>query len=165
MAIYESGDSEENVHHLFALDIGIGWWFVHNMIVWSATGCTKSKSIVRIDCNLKVDRYISGLLRPVLFPCFWDLPNDIFQQDNRKLHVERCALTFLDTQDVWLLPWLAWFPDLSRIENIGSLIVERQPRHPSLLIWLMMFVICLKQHETSFPFMSANHNSSPSLTG
>ncbi|GFT17552.1 hypothetical protein TNCV_4807891 [Trichonephila clavipes] len=37
--------------------------------------------------------------------------------------------TFLDTENVRLLPWLARSPDLSPIENVWSMVVERLVRH------------------------------------
>ncbi|GFU37213.1 hypothetical protein TNCV_4272171 [Trichonephila clavipes] len=44
-------------------------------------------------------------------------------------HVAGIARTFLDTENVWLLPWLARSRDLSPIESVWSMVAKRLARH------------------------------------
>ena len=75
------------------------------VMVSIAIGYTMSASLVRIKGNLNADRYISDIFLPVVMPYLRVLTNVIFQQDNSKPNVAYCVLTFLDTQDIQLLPW------------------------------------------------------------
>ncbi|GFW37780.1 hypothetical protein TNCV_4629851 [Trichonephila clavipes] len=50
-------------------------------------------------------------------------------QDNARAHVAGNVQTFLDTENFQLLPWSARSPDLSPIENVWSMLVERLVRH------------------------------------
>ena len=59
------------------------------------------------------------------------MQNVIFQQDNARAHVARCVLVLLDTHCNRLLPWPAWSPDVSPIENIWLWNAERLGNHPS----------------------------------
>ncbi|GFV94114.1 hypothetical protein TNCV_2957741 [Trichonephila clavipes] len=63
-------------------------------------------------------RYNSNILRPGVMPYSEGFSSALYQQDNADPHVSRSIRTFLDTQDIRLLPWPAWSPDLSLIENI-----------------------------------------------
>ncbi|GFU75089.1 hypothetical protein TNCV_4853801 [Trichonephila clavipes] len=44
-------------------------------------------------------------------------------------HVAGTVRTFLDTENVQLLPWPVRSPDLSSIENIWSIVAQRPTRH------------------------------------
>ncbi|GFY22064.1 hypothetical protein TNCV_3297081 [Trichonephila clavipes] len=57
------------------------------------------------------------------------LRNLVFQQDNVRPHVAGILRTFLDMENVWLLPWPACSPDLSPIEKVWSMVDERMPHH------------------------------------
>ncbi|GFX43592.1 transposable element Tcb1 transposase [Trichonephila clavipes] len=85
-------------------------------------------SLVRIDSTLNSAGYISGVLRSVALPFIRAQRNPMFQQDNARRHVAGIVRTFLDTEDVRLLPRPARSPDLSPTENVWSIVVERLAR-------------------------------------
>ena len=64
----------------------------HGVMVWADVGYTTHTSLARIEGNLRSDRYISGILRPVNV-IYLSLPNAIFQQENARAHVARLVLT------------------------------------------------------------------------
>ncbi|GFV47628.1 transposable element Tcb1 transposase [Trichonephila clavipes] len=86
----------------------------------SAIGYTSWSPLVRIDCALNSARCISGVLRPAALPFIRVLRNPTFKQDNARAHVAGNVRTFLDTENVRLLPWPARSPDLSPIETPGQ---------------------------------------------
>ncbi|GFS75946.1 transposable element Tc1 transposase [Trichonephila clavipes] len=96
----------------------------YGMMVWVAIGYTYRSPLVRIDGFLNRARYISGLLRPVALPFVRFLRNPTFKQYNAGPHVEDIVRSFLDTENVRLLPCPARSPHVSPVENVWSMVAE-----------------------------------------
>lgn len=94
------------------------------VIVWGVIGYTFQSSLVRIDITVDSGRYIFVVLRPVALPFIRAQRNATFQQDNARSYVADIIQTFLDTEDVRLLPWSAHSLGLSSIENVRSVVTE-----------------------------------------
>ena len=88
MIVCVSGGSEETAHCLFAFDIGIAALHLVRLF-----GYTIRLSLVLIEGNLKVNRYTSDILPPVLVPYLRCLPNAIFQQDDVRPNVAILSLS------------------------------------------------------------------------
>ncbi|GFX78966.1 transposable element Tcb1 transposase [Trichonephila clavipes] len=58
-------------------------------------------------------------------PGIMGLATAIFQQDNAQPHVARIIQRFFVNHQIELLPWPARSPDLSPIENMWSMVVQR----------------------------------------
>ncbi|GFV34841.1 transposable element Tc1 transposase [Trichonephila clavipes] len=99
------------------------------VMVWGVIGYASRSPLVHIDGTLNSARYISGVLRPVALPFTRSLRNPTLQHDNARSHVAGIERTFLDTENVRLLPWPARSPDLSPIEKVWSMVAERLARH------------------------------------
>ncbi|GFS88807.1 transposable element Tcb1 transposase [Trichonephila clavipes] len=80
--------------------------------------------LVCIAGTLNSQRYISEVLEPVVLPFLQGLATAIFQQGNVRPYVERIVKIFFINHQIELLPWSARSPDLSRIENIWSMVVQ-----------------------------------------
>ncbi|GFT85625.1 transposable element Tcb1 transposase [Trichonephila clavipes] len=76
------------------------------VMVWVVIGYTSRSPLGHIDGTLNSARYISGVLRPKALPFIRALRNPTFQQDNARVRVHGFVRTFLDTENVRLLPWL-----------------------------------------------------------
>ncbi|GFW78030.1 uncharacterized protein TNCV_135001 [Trichonephila clavipes] len=74
------------------------------VMVWGVIGYTSRSLLVHSNGTLNSARYISGGLRPVALPFIGVLRNPTFQQDNARPHVASIVRTFLDTENVRLLP-------------------------------------------------------------
>ncbi|GFU84812.1 transposable element Tcb1 transposase [Trichonephila clavipes] len=85
--------------------------------------------LVSIDCTLNSKRLISGVLRPVALPFIRALRNPTFQQDNVRPNVAGILRTFLDMENVLLLPCHVCSPDLSPKENVWFFDAKRLARH------------------------------------
>ncbi|GFV37009.1 hypothetical protein TNCV_1470121 [Trichonephila clavipes] len=99
-----SGCFDEIARHLLLFDTGRGalqlvWWFRQPYI-----GYMTHPSLVRIQCNLNADRYISDILHPVVMPPFQGLSNASFQQNNARPHSAHSVLACLSIQGILLLP-------------------------------------------------------------
>ncbi|GFX38717.1 transposable element Tcb1 transposase [Trichonephila clavipes] len=80
--------------------------------------------LVRIVGTLNSQRYISEVLEPSVLPYFHGLVTAIFQQDNTRQHVSHIIQRFFVNHQIELLPWLAYSPDLSSIENMWSMFAK-----------------------------------------
>ncbi|GFS95387.1 transposable element Tcb1 transposase [Trichonephila clavipes] len=72
---------------------------------------------------LNCQSYISEVLEPVVLPYLQGLVTAIFQQDNARRHVARIVQRLFVNHKIELLSWPARSPDLSPIENMGSMVV------------------------------------------
>ncbi|UYV72248.1 Transposase [Cordylochernes scorpioides] len=90
--------------------------------------------------TMTAQRYVDDVLRPVTLPYLQGVPNALYQQDNARPHTARISQQAL--QDVQMLPWPPYSPDLSPIEHVWDMIGRRlhalpQPRSEDEL-WQMV---------------------------
>ena len=107
-----------------------------SVMVWGAIGYNMRSRLLRIECNLKSNRYIREILQPEVLPLLQATPHAIFQQDNARPHVTRIVQAFFQRRRVSLLPWPAHLPDMSPIEHIWDMIgrplIRQGPPAPTL---------------------------------
>ncbi|UYV80569.1 hypothetical protein LAZ67_19000737 [Cordylochernes scorpioides] len=106
------------------------------VMVWGAIAYDSRSPLLRIQGTMTAQRYVDDVLRPVT----QGVPNALYQQDNARPHTAR--ISHQAQQDVQMLPWPPYSPDLSPIEHVWDIIGRRlhalpQPRSEDEL-WQMV---------------------------
>lgn len=108
-------------------------WGGPSAMVWGGITNNHRTPLLVLEGNLNARRYIDEVLEPCVIP-FLEQHQDvgILQQDNARPHAARITTAYLHENNVNVMQWPAFSPDLSPIEHlwdqIGQLILRRTPR-------------------------------------
>lgn len=75
-------------------------------------------------------KYRNEILAPLVVPIV-HLHNLTLQQDNARPHVSRVCSNILQTNNIDILPWPAFLPDLNLIEQLRDELDQRVRRRPN----------------------------------
>lgn len=95
------------------------------VMVWAGICHGHRTRLHFIDGNLNGQRYRDEILRPIVVP-FMELHNvGTFQHDNARPHTARISRDFLQEEDIHVLDWPPYSPDMSPIEHLWDVLDQR----------------------------------------
>lgn len=108
-------------------------WGGASIMAWAAISFKSRTPLVMLDGNLNAQRYVDEILQREVIPFLDEHPEiQFFQQDNARPHSARLSRDFLEDNDVQVLDWPPYSPDMSPIEHLWdqlkTAISRRRPR-------------------------------------
>jgi hypothetical protein len=94
------------------------------VMVWADISYGQRTQLHLSDGNLNAQRYRDEILRPIVVP-FIRRHQLMFQHDNARPHVTSVFTHFLEDENVPVLPWPAYSPDMSPIEHVWNALDRR----------------------------------------
>ncbi len=87
------------------------------VIVWAGVSYGQRTQVHFIDGILNGQRYRDEILRPIVVPFIHD-HHLMLQHDNAQPHVAKICTQFLEAENIPVLAWPAYLPDMSPIEHV-----------------------------------------------
>ncbi len=86
-------------------------------MVWAGLCYGQRTQVCFIDGILNAQRYRDEILRPIVVP-FIHNHHLMLQHDNARPHVARICTQFLEAENIPVLAWPAYSPNMSPIEHV-----------------------------------------------
>ncbi len=100
------------------------------VMVWASVCYGRRTQLHFIDGILNAQRYRDEILRLIVVPFIHD-HHLMLQHDNARCHVARICTQFLEAENIPVLAWPAFSPDMSPIEHVWDALDQRiQQRVP-----------------------------------
>ena len=101
-------------------------WGGASVMVWAGISFNHKSPLVVINGNITARRYIDDVLDPVMVPFLNTNPDiTVFHQNNVRSHNARITREYIQQVNVEVLPWPAYYPDLSPIEHLWDQLGHR----------------------------------------
>ncbi len=94
------------------------------VMVWAGVCYGQRTQVHFIDGILNAQRYRDEILRPIVVPFIHD-HHLMLQHDNARPHVARICTQFLEAENIPVLAWPAYSPDMSPIEHVWDALDRR----------------------------------------
>ncbi len=93
-------------------------------MVWAGVCYRQRTQVHFIDGILNAQRYRDEILRPIVVPFIHD-HHLMLQHDNAWPHAARICSQFLEAENIPVLAWPAYSPDMSPIEHVWDALDRR----------------------------------------
>ncbi len=133
------------------------------VMVWAGVCYGQRTQVHFIDGILNAQRYRDEILRPIVVPFIHD-HHLMLQHDNAQPHVARICTQFLEAENIPVLAWPAYSPDMSPIEHVwDALPPPGPPNTVKLHILEWPFIVASLRHTCAIIMLSNQHLDMPHL--
>ncbi len=108
-----------------------------------------------MDCILNIQRYLDGTLRPIVVPFIHD-HHLMLQHHNAWPHVARICTQFLEAENIPVLAWPAYSPDMSPIEHVWDALDRRIRQHVTVPANIQLLRTAIEEEWTNIPQATIN---------
>lgn len=126
------------------------------VMVWAGICHGDRTQLQFIDGNLNAVRYRDEILRPIVVP-FIRRHHATFQHDNARPHVARVCTQFLEEENIPVLQWPAYSPDMSPIEHLWDALDRRIRRRIPVPANVPALRIALVEEWDNIPQATIDH--------
>ncbi len=112
------------VSGLLMSTLWIEWPSGGGVMVWVGVCYGQRIQVHFIDDILNAQRYCDEILRHIVVPFIHD-HHLMLQHDNAQPHVARICTQFLEAENIPVLAWPAYSPDMSPIEHVWDALDQR----------------------------------------
>ena len=94
--------------------------FRQRVLFWGCFSASGPGPLIQVTGTMKTENYIQTLSQSMLphFNQIFSSGNGIFQQDNAPCHKSQATLGFLQDNQIEVMDWPPYSPDLNPIENL-----------------------------------------------
>ena len=107
------------------------------VMVWAGACYGQWTQVHFIDGILNAQRYRDEILRPIVVPLIHDI-HLMLQHDNTQPHVARICTQFQEAENIPVLAWPAYSPDMSPIEHVWDAVDTTCIRHVYDCVFLFL---------------------------
>ncbi len=109
-----------------------------------------------IDGILNAQRYRDEILRPIVVPFIHD-HHLMLQHDNARPHVARICTQFLEAENIPVLAWPAYSPDMSPIEHVWDALDQRIRQRVPVPTNIQQLRTAIEEEWTNIPQATINN--------
>ncbi|KAL0179360.1 hypothetical protein M9458_024802, partial [Cirrhinus mrigala] len=125
------------------------------VMVWAGVFYGQRTQVHFIDGIFNAQRYRDEILRPIVVPFIHD-HHLMLQHDNAWPHVARICTQFLEAQNIPVLAWPAYSPDMSPIEHVWDAL-ERIRQYVPVPANIQQLRTAIEEERTKIPQATVNN--------
>ncbi len=126
------------------------------VMVWAGLCYGQWTRVYFIDGILNAQRYRDEILRPIVMPFIHD-HHLMLQHDNARSHVARICTQFLEAENIPVLAWPAYSPDMSPIEHVRDALDRRIRQHVPVPANIQQLHTAIKEEWTNITQATINN--------
>ena len=131
--------------------MAVGLWYGQAYVT------TRQRTQVHfVDGTLNAQRYRDEILRPIVVPFNHD-HHLMLQHDNAWPHVARICTQFLQGENIPVLAWPAYSPDMSSIEHVWDALDRRIRQCVLVYANIQQFCTAIEEEWTNIPQATINN--------
>ena len=126
------------------------------VMVWAGVCYGRRTQVHFIDGIVNAQRYRDEILRPIVVPFIHD-HHLMLQHDNARPHVARICTQFLEAENIPVLAWPAYSPDMSPIEHVWDALDRRIRQRVPVPANIQQLRTAIEEEWTNIPQATINN--------